>query len=65
MRNQASTRSHPPLMDGLGVTIASAAIAYALFVLTSAMTVERLIDSAPPELVAGIAQAAAAGWLAP
>ncbi|HTP84608.1 MAG TPA: hypothetical protein VMQ11_16775 [Alphaproteobacteria bacterium] len=65
MRKAASTGCHPPLMGGLGITIASAAVAYVLFVLTSAMTVERLIDSAPPEIAAGIAQAAAAGWLAP
>ncbi len=65
MRKAASTPCHPPLLGGLGITIASAAVAYALFVLTSAMTVERLIDSAPPEIIAGIAQAAAAGWLAP
>ncbi len=65
MRKAASTRCHPPLMGGVCITVISAAVAYALFVLTSAMTVERLIDRAPPEIIDGIAQAAAAGWLAP
>jgi len=65
MRNSASARSRLPAAGGLGVTVALAVVAYGLFVLTCAMTVERLIDDAPPELLAGIEQAMVTGGLAP
>jgi hypothetical protein len=62
MRNPASTRSPSPAASrwDLGVAIVSAAVAYGLFVLTCAMTVERLIAAAPPDIVAAVT-----GGLAP
>jgi len=67
MRNPAPARPNSPAASrwGLGVTIVSAAVAYALFVLTAAMTVARLLDATPPDIVAGLVQAAAAGWFPP
>lgn len=67
MRNPSSTGFRPRADErpGLGVTIASALVAYVLLVLTCAMTVERLIAATPPDIVAGIAQSAAAGWFPP
>jgi hypothetical protein len=67
MRKAAATRGHPPVAGrpDLRVTIASAVVAYVLLVLTCGLAVERLVAATPPDIVMGITQAAAAGWLAP
>lgn len=54
MRKAVSAPSRAPLgaRSGLGVTIASAIVAYGLLVLTSAMTVERLVEALPPDIIA-------------
>jgi hypothetical protein len=67
MRKAFSPARRPPLGARweLGATLVSAAIAYGLLVLVVAMTVERLIQAAPPEIVAGLMQSAVAGGLAP
>ena len=67
MPNPAPTRSLSPAASrrGFGVTIVSAVVAYALIVLTCAMAVERLVAATPPDIVAGLTQAAVAGGLGP
>ena len=67
MRNVVSAPPGPPFGARweLGVTVVSAIVAYGLLVLDSALTVGRLIDAAPPEIVAGLVQSAIMAGLAP
>ena len=67
MRNALLPAHRPPLGARWeqGVTFVSAAIAFGLLLLTAALTVERLIDTVPPAVLAGLLRSAAAAGLVP